>query len=148
MRISTKGRYALQIMLALTRYYGAHGQNDRRNVTLKEISEAEGISVKYLEQIIPSLKRAGFLRSLRGNSGGYSLARAPEQITILDILDAAEGTLAPVPCLETAPNNCAYAGDCATVKIWEGLYDTIKNYLGGITLDSVSVTGDNFIYMI
>ena len=142
MRISTKGRYALQIMLALTRYERG------RNVTLKEISEAEGISVKYLEQIIPSLKRAGFLRSLRGNSGGYSLARSPEQITILDIIDAAEGTLAPVPCLETSPNTCAWAGDCATVKIWEGLFDTVKNYLGGITLDSVSVTDDNFIYMI
>ena len=142
MRISTKGRYALQIMLALTRYELG------RNVTLKEISESEGISVKYLEQIIPSLKRAGFLRSLRGNSGGYSLTRPPGQITILDILVAAEGALAPVPCLESAPNSCTYAGDCATVKIWEGLYDTVKKYLGGITLDTVSATDDNFIYMI
>ena len=94
MRISTKGRYALQVMLYLANH------NTGAFIPLKAISQSQGITVKYLEQIIPPLNRAGYLHSARGNNGGYRLARRPEEYIVGDIIRVSEGSLAPLACLE------------------------------------------------
>lgn len=128
MRISTKGRYALR-MLA---YLAAH--QEEGFISLKDIADDQGISKKYLEQIVPMLNKSGILRTNRGNRGGYMLARKPEDCTIGDILRATEGSLAPVSCLEYEVNDCPRVESCATLSIWEGLYKVINEYLDSVTL--------------
>ena len=129
MKISTKGRYALRMMIDI-----AENCNDRERVPLKEISERQMISVKYLEQIVPNLTRAGLLRSERGSGGGYSLARSPDQYTVGEILRVIEGKLAPVACLEDEINLCERKDFCKTVSFWEGLYSLIDEYVDSATL--------------
>jgi len=131
MMISTKGRYALRMMVDL-----ALNQGDRF-ISLKEIAERQGISKKYLEQIIPIMNKSEFLQTTRGYQGGYRLAKAPDQYTVGEILRATEGGLAPVACLENEPNQCARAGICATLFVWEGLAKVINEYLDGITLQDL-----------
>lgn len=131
MKISTKGRYALRLMLDLAQH--ADGQF----VALKDISKRQDISVKYLEQIILSLSRAGYLQSVRGPSGGYRLALPPEKYTVGDILRRAEGSLAPVSCLSDSPNQCERCDRCATLPFWEGLYRAITDYVDGVTLQDL-----------
>lgn len=128
MLISTKGRYALRMMIDIAQHC------EDGYVALREISGRQDISVKYLEQVAALLCRAGLLQSLRGNSGGYRLAKAPEAYTAGEILRAAEGTLAPIACLQTKSNTCARSGSCMTLPFWEGFYRTIENYVNGITL--------------
>ena len=132
MKISTRGRYALRIMAELA------NEQPNEYISLNTLSERQSISQKYLEQIVPLLTRAGFVRSVRGNKGGYTLTKNPNDITIGDILRATEGSLAPVPCLELEKNTCEKASTCSALKIWSGLYDTINNYLNGITLRQVA----------
>lgn len=128
MLISTKGRYALRMMIDIA-------QNCKDGyVALREISARQDISVKYLEQVAALMSRAGLLQSLRGNSGGYRLTKAPEAYTAGEILRAAEGTLAPIACLQTQANVCARSENCTTLPFWEGFYQTIENYVNGITL--------------
>lgn len=131
MRVSTKGRYALRMMVDLAEY-----QQDGF-VSLKDIAERQDISKKYLEQIVPLLNRNGLLRTNRGNMGGYRLARKPEDYTVGDILRATEGSLAPVSCLEYEENVCARASECPTLFIWSGLYKVINEYLDNITIQNV-----------
>lgn len=128
MLISTKGRYALRVMVDLA------GQEPARFVRLQEIADRQGISEKYLEGIVVKLSRAGDLESARGKGGGYRLTRAPEDYTVLEILERIEGTLAPVACLTHRPVRCERARDCRTLPLWEGLYACIGDYLSGITL--------------
>lgn len=128
MKISTKGRYALRLMLDLAQ----HGGDDF--ISLKDIAQRQEISVKYLEQIVTVLCRIGFLKSLRGSQGGYKLAKSPEQYTVGDILRTTEGNLAPVSCLKDKPNKCARYEKCGTVNFWEGLYDTVNRYVDSVTL--------------
>ncbi len=128
MKISTRGRYALRMMIDIAEH-GAEGK-----VSIKEISERQGISVKYLEQIVPSLKRAGLLRSERGLGGGYMLSRPPEQYTAGEILRAIEGRLAPVACLDDETNCCERSGHCETLGFWTGLYNVINDYVDSVTL--------------
>ncbi|MBQ9066690.1 MAG: Rrf2 family transcriptional regulator [Clostridia bacterium] len=128
MMISTKGRYALRVMIDLATYSGGE------YITLKEISGREDISVKYLEQVISLLNRAGFLQSLRGNNGGYRLAKPATQITAGDILRAAEGTLAPIACLKDNTDTCERRSICSTIDFWEGYYKAINDYVDNITL--------------
>ena len=128
MRISTKGRYALRMLV----YLAAHQEDGF--ISLKDIADDQGISKKYLEQIVPMLNKSGILRTNRGNRGGYMLARKPEDCTIGDILRATEGSLAPVACLEYEVNDCPRAESCSTLAIWEGLYKVINEYLDGVTL--------------
>jgi Rrf2 family protein len=103
-------------------------------VSIKEISERQNISVKYLEQIVPNLIRAGLLRSERGASGGYMLTREPSQYTIGEILRAIEGRLAPVACLNDETNYCERSHLCKTLNFWTGLYQLVNNYVDSVTL--------------
>lgn len=131
MMISTRGRYALRMMLDLAEHQG------NGYVPLKEIATRQDISKKYLEQIIPILNRAELLMTVRGYQGGYRLTRAPEEYTLGDILRATEGTLAPVSCLEGPTNPCPRQADCATLRIWTGLDKVISDYLDSITLQDI-----------
>lgn len=131
MRISTKGRYALRLMLDLAEHQGDGC------VSLKDVAQRQDISKKYLEQIVPTLSRAGFLLTNRGYQGGYRLARAPKDYTVGEILRLTEGGLVPVACLEQHPNTCPRCGECATLPMWEGLERVIRNYLDGITLQDL-----------
>lgn len=143
MKISTKGRYALRMLTEL-----AVNQNESF-VSLKDISERQNISKKYLEQIVPMLNSNGILRTTRGNKGGYMLARMACDISVGDVLRATEGTLAPVSCLEYLPNDCPRTKSCSTLFIWEGLYKTVSDYFDGITLQDIvdhinSTDGDDY----
>lgn len=131
MRISTKGRYALRMMLDLAAHQGDG------YVALKDIAQRQEISKKYLEQIVPMLGKSDILRTTRGYQGGYRLARAPKDYTVGEILRLTEGGLAPVACLEQHPNTCPRCGECATLPMWEGLERVIRNYLDGITLQDL-----------
>lgn len=131
MKISTKGRYALRVMLDIAQY----GENE--NVSLKEISAREGISVKYLEQIVAQLGKLGLLKSVRGPLGGYRLARLPKEYTVGEILRVTEGSLAPVACLDSDRNECERYLECPTIKVWEGLYEVINKYVDSITLEDL-----------
>lgn len=128
MRISTKGRYALRLMLDLA-------LNDNGEpVRIKDISGRQGISNKYLEQIISTLVKAGMVRSLRGPQGGYRLAKGPEQYTVGMILRLMEGSLSPVACLDDGGNLCDRENDCVTFLLWRKLDDAIKGVVDTITL--------------
>ncbi|MCL2097126.1 MAG: Rrf2 family transcriptional regulator [Oscillospiraceae bacterium] len=129
MKISTKGRYALRMMIDI-----AENNGGIRSVPVKDISERQGISLKYLEQIVTNLKRAGLLRSERGAGGGYILAKNPEEYTAGEILRAIEGRLAPVACLEDDINRCGRKRDCRTLGFWTGLYKVIDDYADSVTL--------------
>lgn len=131
MRISTKGRYALRLMLDLAEHQGDGC------VSLKDVAQRQDISKKYLEQIVPTLSRAGFLLTNRGYQGGYRLARAPEDYTVYEILAIAEGGLAPVACLDGTENLCPRKDSCLTLPVWEGLDRTIREYLSSITLQDI-----------
>ena len=131
MKISTKGRYALRTRLDLA-------VHEKGGLTpLREISTRQGITIKYLEQVMNLLNKAGFVRSVRGAGGGYRLAKEPSQYTIGDILRVAEGSLAPVSCLEDEVNLCPRNADCMTVDFWEGLADAINNYVDSFTLEDL-----------
>ena len=131
MKFSTKSRYALRLMAELARY--APGTT----VSLKEISERQNLSLKYLEQIVPILNKSGFLKTNRGYQGGYMLAKPPRQYTVGDILRLTEGDLAPVPCAAQDPADCPRSEDCATLPVWRGLNRVINEYLDGITLQDL-----------
>ena len=131
MKISTKGRYALRMLIDLA---------EHRNggfVALKDIAERQNISKKYLEQIIPILNNSDVLKTNRGSQGGYMLSRTPDKYTVGEILRLTEGSLAPVACLEKDPVECERCGECATLPVWQGLYKVINEYLDGITLQDI-----------
>lgn len=131
MKISTKGRYALRMLIDL-----AEHQNDGY-VALKDIAQRQDISKKYLEQIVPVLNKSDILRTNRGFQGGYRLAKLPDKYTVGEILRLTEGSLAPVACLEHDPVECERSGECATLPVWQGLYRVINEYLDGITLQDI-----------
>ncbi len=131
MMVSTKGRYALTVMVDLAR---SGGDNF---VSLSDIAEREKLSMKYLESIISILNKGGMLTSLRGKNGGYKLARKPDEYTIDEILILTEGTLAPVNCIMQEGVQCDKAATCSTLPLWAGLDKAIENYLKGITLEDI-----------
>ncbi len=128
MKISTKGRYALRLILDIAEY----SQNG--NVTLKDVAKRQNISIKYLEQIVSPLCKAGYLRSQRGAQGGYKMTRPANEYIVGDILRVTEGSLAPIDCLEDKINQCPRAASCPTVKFWNGLYDAVNDYVDSITI--------------
>lgn len=130
MKISTKGRYALRVMIDL-----AVNRNGKY-ITLKDIAERQEISNKYLEQIISLLNKAGYLETARGNTGGYKLAREPKEYKIGDILRATEGDLTPIYCL-TEEGECNKQKSCKTYSFWKGLDNVINEYIDSKTLEDL-----------
>lgn len=128
MKISTKGRYALRLLLDIAQ------QGEGAVVSLKEVSGRQDISVKYLEQIVLRLNKAGFLKSIRGVQGGYMLTRAPKEYIVGDVLRAVEGSLAPTTCLQDDVNHCERCGDCDTLWFWQGMDAVISDYVDHHTL--------------
>ena len=131
MKISTKGRYALQMLLDLAQH------KDDGFIPLKEISQRQGISKQYLEQIVSLLNTSNILRANRGKQGGYMLAKEPDNCSAGQILRITEGGLAPVSCLEDDVNQCVKADFCKTLPMWQDLNKVILNYLDGITLQDL-----------
>ena len=130
MKISTKGRYALRIMVDLAL------NEEKRFISLKEIAEKEGISLKYLEQVIALLNKAGFLETSRGNNGGYKLNKSPDNYIIGDILRATEGELTPTFCV-SEDGGCDRKNGCQTYDFWKGLDDVINDYIDSKTLNDL-----------
>lgn len=130
MKISTRGRYALRLMVDLAQ---STAGNDKK-VSLKDVSARQNISVKYLEQIASVLLRDGLLLSSRGPQGGYRLSKAPEEYTAGEILRAIEGNMAPVACLGAEENCCPQKGSCSSLQFWTGLDEVINQYVDGVTL--------------
>ena len=128
MLISTRGRYALRVMVDLAEH------QSEGFIPLKEIAQRQDISEKYLESIIKLLVRAKLLSGLRGKGGGYRLTKSPEQYTVGSILRLTENTLAPVSCLDAQVECCSKAGECRTVALWRGLDKVISDYLDGATV--------------
>lgn len=128
MKISTRGRYALRLMVDI----GLHDAEGP--VPIKDIAKRQGISDKYLEQIVSTLNKAGFVRSLRGPQGGYRLTKKPETYTAGMILRLIEGNLAPVACLEDEENLCPRATKCPTLILWKRLYKSITDVVDNVTL--------------
>jgi len=128
MKISTRGRYALRMMLDM-----ALSDSDKP-VRVKEIAVRQEISEKYMEQIMSILNKAGFVRSIRGPQGGYFLAKKPEEYTVGMILRLTEGSLAPVDCLEYEAYHCPRQEDCITFLLWKKLDDAIKGVVDTVTL--------------
>lgn len=128
MLISTKGRYALRIMVDLAEH------RSEQYTPLKDLAQRQDISEKYLEAIIKLLVKAHLLVGLRGKGGGYRLTRAPEEYTVGEILRQTEDSLAPVACLDENALPCRRSAQCRTLPVWQGLNQVINEYLDGVTL--------------
>ena len=129
MKVSTKGRYALRMLLDLAIHSGKG-----EYISLKDIAERQGISKKYLEQIVPILNKSGILKANRGYQGGYTLAKSPDKCTVGEVLRITEGSIAPVACVENGIADCERSADCLTYPLWKGLYEVVTDYLDNITL--------------
>lgn len=142
MLISTKGRYALRVMIDL----GEHRAEEF--ISLREIAVRQEISEKYLESIIRMLVKAKVVESLRGKGGGYRLRRAPEDYTVDQILNLTEESLAPVSCLEAGADACPRAARCKTLPLWQGLDQAIHTYLKSVTIADLmrqGTAGDDYV---
>ena len=128
MKISTRGRYALRVMIDLAE----HGNGNY--IPLKEISTRQNISQKYLESIMLELSKANLVEGQHGKGGGYKLNKSPEDYAVGEILRTMEGELAPVACLESNAQPCAHAADCRTLPMWKNFYKLVNDYFNGITL--------------
>ncbi len=128
MRVSTKGRYALRMMIDLAR------TGDEMPVALRDIAKRQQIPIKYTENIMALLMHAGLVTSTRGKAGGYRLAHRPDEYKVYDIIAAAEGDLTPVMCLAEDVPDCPMKNNCATLPIWKGLDETVRNYLSTFSL--------------
>lgn len=131
MKISTKGRYALRLMIDIAMHEGAEP------VRIKDISRRQEVSEKYLEQIIAVLNKAGYVKSIRGPKGGYLLAKKPKDYTAGMILRLTEGSMAPVSCLEFEENDCPRQEQCATLELWKRLDTAIKDVVDSVTLEDL-----------
>lgn len=131
MKFSTRDRYALRLMVEL-----ANRPNDL--IPLKDISDKQRISLKYLEQIVTPLARVGLVKSERGSQGGYRLTKAPADYTAGEILRAIEGSVAPIPCLGSETNECPMSEQCFTLPFWAGLDEVINQYIDSVTLEQLA----------
>ena len=137
MNITSKGRYALRVMLDLAQH------PDDGFVSLKTVAERQGISMKYLEAIVGSLKKAELLESTRGKEGGYRLSKAPADYTVVEILHAIEDNLAPVSCIKDGSIQCDRAAACQTLPMWKELDEITNAYLNTVTLEDL-LTGEKW----
>ena len=131
MKISTKGRYSLRLMLDLAKHY------EDGPLSLTDISERQNISKKYLEQIVPLLTKSGLLTANRGHMGGYRLAKSPSEITVAEVIKCTEGNLQPVSCMAGELNECPQQLECLTLPVWQGLHNVVSEYLQSITLQDI-----------
>ena len=126
--ISTRGRYSIRILLDLAEHdYEGY-------IPMKEVAKRQEISMKYVERMMPDLKRAGLIDSTHGTGGGYRLSKSPEEITLWEILLLVEGDMAPVACLQKSAAICDRAAECKTLPVWKGYYEMTQKYFTGITL--------------
>ena len=142
MMISTRGRYALRVMIDLAE------QQTNNFVPLKEIAERQEISEKYLENIVKNLVQNGFLEGLRGKGGGYRLCRPPEDYSVGEILRITEGELAPVACLERGAKPCPRAAECRTLPMWKKYYAMTNEFFDGISIADLMKNGASYDYVI
>ncbi|MDR2933409.1 MAG: Rrf2 family transcriptional regulator [Oscillospiraceae bacterium] len=145
MKISTKGRYGLRIMLELSLHF------DKNLLTVREIAEKQGISEKYIEQIISVLNKAGLVRSQRGAAGGYKLAEPPQATTVGAILRVTEGGLNVVDCVSGNADSCDMIEECVTIDVWRAIKEAIESVVDNITLADLVIKYNenfNFSYMI
>ena len=131
MMISTRGRYALRILVDL-----AENQNEGY-ITLKEAADRQEISEKYLESIVKDLVKGQFIEGVRGKGGGYRLSRPAEEISVLDVLQSADGTIAPVACLEEGAETCPMRSECPTIAMWQDFGNVEKEYFSKITIQDL-----------
>ncbi|MDX2004315.1 MAG: Rrf2 family transcriptional regulator [Meiothermus sp.] len=129
MWVSTKAQYGLRALVEI-------GLRQPEAVPLKDVADAQGISQHYLEQIAAQLRRSGFIRSVRGAKGGYKLGRPMAQISALEVVEALEGSLAPVTCLDD-PQSCGHTGSCSTESLWKKVDDAMRGVLVDTTLDKL-----------
>lgn len=137
MNVTSKGRYALRVMLDLAQH------PDEGYISLKTIADRQRVSMKYLEIIVSSLKKAGLVDSTRGKEGGYKLNRTPAEYGVGDILRCIEDNLAPVSCIKSGSVFCERAAECMTVPMWMELDDIINAYLDAVSLEDL-LTGDKW----
>ena len=142
MLVSTKGRYALRVMVDLSE----HQANGR--IPLKEIAARQSISEKYLENILSTLVRNGMLSGMRGKGGGYRLTKDPSKITAGDVLRLTEGSLAPVACLEGDCTGCERMAECPTIDMWTQLDKLINDYLDSVTIEDLVKAPRGYDYVI
>lgn len=136
MMISTRGRYALRVMLDLAE------SSDGCYVPMKEIAERQGLSLKYLERIVPVLTKNGFIEGVQGKGGGYRLTRPTAEYRVGDILRLTEGGLTPVDCAGCTDEPCDRAASCRTMPLWAGLSKLVNDYFDGITLADLMENGN------
>ena len=137
MNVTSKGRYALRVMLDLAQH------TEDGYISLKTIADRQGYSMKYLEMIVGSLKKAALVDSTRGRDGGYRLCRAPGEYTVGEILRSIEDNLAPVACIKSGSIDCEHAGECMTVPMWKELDDITNSYLDTVSLTDL-LTGEKW----
>ena len=136
MMVSTRGRYALRVMIDLAEH------SDGSYIAIKAVAGRQGISLKYLERIMPLLVEEALVEGMRGKGGGYRLTRRPEEYSVGEILRATEGELAPVACLESGAKPCPRASGCRTLPLWQELNGLIGAYLDGKTLADLMITSE------
>ena len=137
MKVSTRGRYAVRLMLDLA------AQGEGKCVAVKEIAARQGLSEKYLEQIISILNKAGYVKSVRGAQGGYYLTKDPSEYTVGMILRLTEGSLNPVACLDDEVNQCDRCDTCETLELWKELADAINAVVDGVTIADLKERKEN-----
>ena len=128
MKVSTRGRYALRVMVDLAEHW------EGTLIPMKDIAARQHISLKYIERILPPLTRAGLIKGVHGKGGGYQLTREPEEYTALEILELTEGDIAPVACLKKNAPLCEREDICRTKKFWTGMHNVLLEYFGSVTL--------------
>ena len=141
MKISTKGRYSLRVIIDLA---------EHRNggyIPMKEVAARQKISLKYIEKLMPLLTKSGLVEGIHGKGGGYKLKREPEFLTVGEILRLAEGDLAPVSCLEKGTPPCEIAEECRTISMWKDFYEMTNKFFDGITVSDLMKDGpvDNYV---
>ena len=141
MMISTRGRYALRVMIDLAEH------SNGGYIPMKEVAQRQEISLKYIERIVPVLTKSGCVEGVHGKGGGYRLTRPPEDYTVGEILRLAEGDLSPVACLQEGAKPCPRAAECRTLPMWKEYYDLTRRYFDGITLANLLDTplADNYV---
>lgn len=141
MMISTRGRYALRVLIDLAEH------NNGGYIPMKDVAKRQEISLKYLERILPTLTKAKLIEGVHGKGGGYKLTRSPEDYTVGEVLRLTEGDLAPVSCLSPDADPCERAAECQTLSVWKGFYDLTNKYFDGITVASLVNTNsaDNYV---